>query len=257
MQSTSVIPGRGDGLSFFLPLQAGFDNEDWYVSDFTIRSTFFRVGWVPENVHYDGETLALELTRIPVDNQPNSGAEVQKRGFYGYGRYEVVMQAAPGSGVVSAFFTHTDETFGDPHDEIDIEFLGNDTRRMHANVFTNGISNGSIYIDLPFDAAESVHLYAFDWRPDSVRWYIDNELVHTVTSAEQAIPSTPGRVIMDIWTGSKAQYSWHGEPTFQDGTKAYYYCVSFQALGDTSPQCSDHTESAPGGIVSPTSPTVE
>tara|TARA_R110000787_G_scaffold72118_1_gene160694 strand:+ start:16034 stop:16774 length:741 start_codon:yes stop_codon:yes gene_type:complete len=234
-----LTPDRGDGKSFNLSFRDRFSEDDWYISDFVLTSTFFRVGWVPENVHYHPPSISLELNRKPADSQPFSGAEVQKRGFYGYGRYEVVMQAAPGSGAVSSFFTHTDATFGDPHDEIDIEFLGKNTRQLHANVFTKGKTRGSIYIDLPFDAAEEVHLYAFDWQPNKVAWYIDDKLVKTVTSDERPIPETPGRIIMNVWTGTPQQYSWHGEPTFPDPTQASYYCVSFRKAGDTSPQCSD------------------
>ncbi|KJS37398.1 MAG: hypothetical protein VR74_08810 [Hyphomonas sp. BRH_c22] len=217
----------------------GFDETDWYVADFTFPSTFFRTGWVEENVRYHAPSISLEINRKPVDHQPFSGAEVQKTGFYGFGHYEVVMQAASGSGVVSSFFTHTDSTFGDPHDEIDIEFLGNDTHRLHANIFANGETEGSIYIDLPFDASDAPHLYAFDWQPDSVSWFVDEKLVKTVTSAERQIPQTRGRIIMNIWTGSKAQYGWHGPPEFEDETRATIYCVSFRALGDAGSQCSD------------------
>lgn len=237
-----VTPDRGDGKSFNLSFSNSFNDQDWYISDFTLSSTFFRVGWVPENVRHHPPSISLELNRKPAEPQPFSGAEVQKRGFYGYGRYEVVMQAARGSGAVSSFFTHTDATFGDPHDEIDIEFLGKNTRQLQANIFTKGKTRGGIYIDLPFDAAEEVHLYAFDWQPDSVTWYIDGELAHSVTSRDRPIPKTPGRVIMNVWTGSPQQFSWHGEPTFPDHTKATYYCVSFRAAGDTSSQCSDTYE---------------
>tara|TARA_R110000787_G_scaffold74486_6_gene165542 strand:+ start:15012 stop:15833 length:822 start_codon:yes stop_codon:yes gene_type:complete len=237
--TSPIIVDRGEGKSFNLSFSNSFDETDWYVSDFTFPSTFYRAGWVAENVHYLAPSVSLEINRNPVDHQPYSGAEVQKTGFYGYGRYEVVMQAAAGSGVVSSFFTHTDATFGDPHDEIDIEFLGNDTHRLHANIFADGETAGSIYIDLPFDAADAPHLYAFDWQPESVRWYVDGKLVQTVTSDQRQIPQTPGRVIMNIWTGSKQQYGWHGPPEFEDGTRATYYCVSFRALGDTNSQCSD------------------
>ncbi len=238
--SSAVLSSdRGPGQSFNLSFRDGFSEEDWYVSDFTLKSTFFRVGWVPANVHYHPPSISLELNRKPAAPQPFSGAEVQKLGFYGFGRYEVVMQAAPGSGAVSSFFTHTDSYFGDPHDEIDIEFLGNNTRRLHANVFAKGKSRGSIYIDLPFDAAEEIHLYAFDWQKDAIKWYVNGQLVKTVTSRDRAIPQTPGRIIMNVWTGTPQQYSWHGEPTFADPTQASYYCVSFRKTGDTSPQCSD------------------
>lgn len=239
--STRVLVDRGDGRSFNLSFADSFDAQDWYISDFTFPSTFYRTGWVAENVHYGASSISLEINRTPVDHQPFSGAELQKTGFYGYGRYEVVMQAASGSGLVSSFFTHTDATFGDPHDEIDIEFLGNNTRRLQANIFAEGKTKGSIYIDLPFDASDAPHLYAFDWQPDSVSWFVDGEHVKTVTSAERPIPQTPGRIIMNIWTGSKDQYGWHGPPEFEDGTRAKYYCVSFRALGDRGTQCSDRS----------------
>lgn len=235
----TIVPDRGDGRSFYLSFSDGFEEADWYTSDFTFRSLFYRAGWVAENVHFENPSISLELNREPVDHQPYSGAEVQKRGYYGFGRYEVVMQAAPGSGAVSSFFTHTDATFGDPHDEIDIEFLGSNTRQIHANVFADGKTTGSIYIDLPFDAAEETHLYAFDWQPDSVTWFVDGVPKKTVTSDERPIPQNPGRIIMNIWTGTQDQYSWHGPPEFEDGTRATYYCVSFRALGDETPQCSD------------------
>lgn len=235
----TIVPDRGDGKSFNLSFSDGFEESDWYISDFTFLSQFYRAGWVAENVHFENPSISLKINRKPVDHQPYSGAEVQKRGYYGFGRYEVVMQAAPGSGVVSSFFTHTDATFGDPHDEIDIEFLGNNTRQIHANVFADGKTNGSIYIDLPFDAAEEAHLYAFDWQPDAITWFVDGVAKKTVTSAERPIPQNPGRIIMNIWTGSHDQYAWHGPPEFEDGARATYDCVSFRALGDHTPQCSN------------------
>ncbi|KJS37360.1 MAG: hypothetical protein VR74_09190 [Hyphomonas sp. BRH_c22] len=234
-----MVVDRGDGKSFNLSFADSFDEEDWFISDFTFPSTFYRAGWVKDNVQYHASSISLEINRKPIAHQPFSGAEVQKTGFYGYGRFEVIMQAAPGSGVVSSFFTHTDANFDDPHDEIDIEFLGNDTRRFQANLFVNGKTKGPILIDLPFDAADEPHVYAFDWRPDSVTWFVDGKLVKMISAADRPIPQSPGRLMMNIWTGSEDQYAWHGPPEFADGARAIYYCVSFQALGDTSSQCSD------------------
>lgn len=230
---------RGDGKSFHHAFAESFGEEDWYISDFTFAPTFYRAGWVKENVRYHAPSISLEINHEPVDHQTFSGAELQKTGFYGYGRYEVIMQAAPGSGIVSSFFTHTDANFDDPHDEIDIEFLGNDTRRLHANLFVDGQTQGAIHIDLPFDAADAPHVYAFDWQPDAVHWYVDGQLLRTVSAAERPIPQSPGRVMMNIWTGAENLYAWHGRPEFSDGARAIYYCVSFRARGDTSSQCSD------------------
>ena len=41
------------------------------------------------------------------------------------------MQPGRGSGLVTALFTYTGPYAGDPHDEIDIEFLGKDLTKIH------------------------------------------------------------------------------------------------------------------------------
>ena len=52
------------------------------------------------------------------------------------------------------------------------------------------------------------------------------------------------RIIIQLWSGQKEQYQWHGAPTFEDGTRAAYYCLSFLKAGDTGPQCSDSFDPA-------------
>lgn len=105
----------------------------WYKADFVYRSPTQRAGWSKDHILQDGEKLSLKLTREPKEFQPYTGAELQRTKRYHYGRYQVVMRAAPGSGLVSSFFTHTDEYFGDPHNEIDFEFLGYDTAMVQLN----------------------------------------------------------------------------------------------------------------------------
>ncbi len=236
----TVVPHftLGDS-SFRTDFDDGHDEKTWRIADFHYPSKMHLAAWVAQNTHFENGYLSLELNRNRVDYKPYSGAEYQRRGFYHYGRYEVIMQAAAGSGAVSSFFTHTNEVFGDPHDEIDIEFLGNDTTRMHINYFTDGSSAGSVYVPLDFDAAEETHLYAFEWTPEEIRWFVDDDMVFSATGDLQKIPSSPSRVIMDLWSGSPDQYAWHGKPSFENGTRAHYICASFLKSGDSGPQCSN------------------
>ncbi|MGH1421774.1 MAG: glycoside hydrolase family 16 protein [Hyphomonas sp.] len=231
-------PSLGDP-SFKTNFEDGHDNKAWQIADFYYPSKVHLAAWVAENTDFENGRLSLELNRNRVDYKPYSGAEYQRRGFYHYGRYEVVMQAAAGSGTVSSFFTHTNETFGDPHDEIDIEFLGKDTTRLHINYFTNGEGAGSVYIPLGYDAAEEFHLYAFEWSPEEIKWFVDDQMVFSATDELHKIPSTPSRIIMDLWSGSPDQYQWHGKPSFENGTKAHYLCASFLKTGEKGPQCSN------------------
>lgn len=220
------------------------DPAHWYKSDFHYPNPA-HPAWKADLIHFKRDRIELEVRREQIADKKIAGAEYQRLGFYHYGRYEVVMQPAPGSGTVSAMFTHTHAQFGDPHDEIDIEFLGNRPRELHLNYFTDGQAIGSIYVPLGFDASEETHLYAFEWEPGEIRWYVDDRLLHTSTAADHPIPQAPGRLMVHLWSGGPGQYQWHGRPTFKDGVRASFYCLSHQAAGDTSRQCSDTFQAKP------------
>ena len=54
-------------------------------------------------------------------------------------------------------------------------------------------------VDLGFDASEDFHTYAFEWREDSIDWYVDGEKVHTATVS---IPVTRSKIMMNAWCGT-------------------------------------------------------
>lgn len=230
--------GRETEGSFLHYFSTPHDSKVWYKADFSYPGP--HPAWQAKLIHFEEDRVDLELRRKRFGSKKYAGAEYQRFGFYHYGRYEVVMRAAPGSGTVSAMFTHTHDQFGDPHDEIDIEFLGKNLRTLHANYFTGGKSYGSHYIPLGFDASKEVHLYAFEWEPGEIRWYVDGKLKHRAREKDHPIPQAPGRLMIQLWTGSKSQENWHGKPTFEDGTRASYYCLSYLKAGDIAPQCSDN-----------------
>jgi hypothetical protein len=33
--------------------------------------------------------------------------------------------------------------------------------------------------------------------------------------------------MIQLWSGQEEQFEWHGVPTFEDGTRAAYYCISY------------------------------
>lgn len=232
-----IAPDAQAGASFLQHFNKEHDPTRWHKSNLSYPGA--HPAWLSRQIHFFDDRVELELRRMRVGDKTLAGAEYQRRGFYSFGRFEVVMTPAPGSGTVSSLFTHTHAQFGDPHDEIDIEFLGKDLSVLAANYFTDGASHGTIPIRLPFDASEEIHLYAFEWEPDAIRWYVNDQLWHTATAKDQPIPQSPGRIIISLWSGGPGQFDWHGVPTFEDGTRAAFYCVSFQKSGETSPQCSD------------------
>lgn len=219
----------------------GFRQGDWFTSNFTIKRPSFRTAWRRENVEIDDNgDLFLRLNPAkPQDGKDFLGAEIQRTVKSHYGRYEVVMTAARGEGVISAFFTYTGPHFDDPHDEIDFEFLGRDTTKVWVTRFADGKRLPGKWLDLGFDAADGPHLYAFDWLEDEIIWYVDGEEIFRVTSEETTLPNTPGRVYVSIWGGGEPQKNWSGVAPDDTEAVAKYQCMSYRPVGGSNRQCSD------------------
>jgi len=216
------------------------DAEDWFVSDFAIERESFRTRWSRQAVRIIDDALVLPLLPAPEDDAKDFiGSEVQRRPRTHYGRYEVVMTAARGEGVISSFFTYTGPFFGDPHDEIDFEFLGRDTTKVWLNRFVDGESLPGRWIDLGFDAAEGPHLYAFEWSPEEIVWFVEGRELLRISADETAIPSRPSKLYINIWAGNEGQRGWSGMAPDDQTAQARYYCMSYRPLGAETRQCSD------------------
>lgn len=203
------------------------------------KDGFYGVNWRADNVRQAGAGTQLLVRSDQDGTQPYTGGEIQSDAHYHYGRYETIMRPARGSGLVSAFFTYTGPWHGDPHDEIDIEFLGMDTTRIHFNYFRNGRRGRDATFDLPFDAADADRLYAFEWTPDGITWFVENVPYYATLPDDPMLPKTPGKVILSLWTGQPFMQGWHGAQTFGSPAAAHVSCVSFVPLGKTGRSCSD------------------
>ncbi len=224
---------------FFTRLGSPERDPVFFASRHGNADSFYGGDWKAENIAARSGGAFLEVRREQSGGLPYTAAEMQSSETYRYGRYETIMQPASGSGLVTAFFTYTGPWFGDPHDEIDIEFLGSDTTKIHFNYFKNGKSIKPATFDLPFDAASKPHLYAFEWRPDGITWFVEGEPVYATEPGDKGIPVAAGKVMFSAWTGKPMMAGWHGQPVFRDGAGAQFNCVSFTPLGHDTPKCSD------------------
>ncbi|MFT3724811.1 MAG: family 16 glycosylhydrolase [Hyphomonadaceae bacterium] len=232
--------GHAPGAGFFIDLRTGFDPKTQYISDFDIEAETVLVVLRKENVTFDADGMTLTARRSSEEQgKPYTMGEFQKKGFYGFGRYEAVIRVPAAEGVVSAFFTHTSRQFGDPHTEIDFEFVGRKPREAHLNYFVDG-KNVPVNVDLWFDASQAEHLYAFEWTPDSIVWYVDGRKVRTVKRKNSpiGIPTNSSRVIASVLAGARATEEWVGTPDFESAS-ALFSCISHVPIGQTGKQCSD------------------
>jgi beta-glucanase (GH16 family) len=96
------------------------------------------------------------------------------------------------------------------YSEIDImEFLGHEPNVLYGTLHyytfdgqkktSSGTWKGSV------NYADDFHVYALEWEPDSIRWYIDDQLLHETTSG---IPHTPHYLIINTAVGG----GWPGNP---------------------------------------------
>jgi len=175
--------------------------QGYEIADGWTNGSMFNVTWRKSNVTFeDGKMhLVIDKDAKATSDIPYSGGEFRTRKFYGYGRYEVCMKPIKNDGVVSSFFTYTGPSDKNPWDEIDIEFTGKDTTKVQFNYFTSGRGNHEYMHELGFDASEDFHIYAFEWYEDKIVWFVDGEEVH---SANQLIPVTRGKIMMNAWCGT-------------------------------------------------------
>ncbi len=206
-------------------LLADFSNKrakTFFESDGWTNGDVFNVWWNADNVKYQDNGALLSISdrdggSEATNDQYNSG-ELRSYQYFGYGDYQVKMKPNKKAGTTSSFFTCTgsydlDENGNpNPHDEIDIEFLGKDTTKVQFNYFVNGEGGNEYMYDLGFDASEEVHEYGFRWSEDSIIWFVDGEAVHKVSkSGSNPLPSTPGRILMNYWCGNKKAENWMGK----------------------------------------------
>jgi len=175
--------------------------QGYEIADGWTNGSMFNVTWRKSNVTFeDGKMqLIIDKDAKATGDIPYSGGEFRTRKFYGYGRYEVCMKPIKNDGVVSSFFTYTGPSDKNPWDEIDIEFTGKDTTKVQFNYFTSGRGNHEYMHELGFDASEDFHTYAFEWYEDKIVWFVDGVEVH---SANQLIPVTRGKIMMNAWCGT-------------------------------------------------------
>ena len=205
-----------------------FESDGWSNGD------VFNVVWKQHNVHYENGIMRLGITEEKATSWINgadvefnyTAGEARTQNYYHYGDYEVSMKPSANPGTASTFFVCTGpyDLKGDtpnPHDEIDIEFLGQDTTHVQFNFFVNGQGGNEYMYDLGFDASEEFHTYGFRWAEDSITWFVDGVPVYKVTTdtsvkaagnlkVVEKLPSTAGRILTNYWCGNERAWGWMG-----------------------------------------------
>lgn len=233
----TAVAGRAE-TGFVEDFSHASDDWNWVLSNYAHASGWIDTRWDPNSVARPAPgRLELRLTPARPDQdgaKPFVSGELRRRARSHYGRYEVVMKAAKGSGLNTAFFTYTGTHMGDPHDEIDMEILGRDTTKIWLNYYVGGDGKLGRLFDLGFDAAEAAHHYAFEWTDAAIRWYANGRLLYETTREDSPPPQTAGQVYLSLWAGSPR---WLGEAAPNSTATAIFQCVAYSPDLDDGPAC--------------------
>ncbi|KAF2210830.1 glycoside hydrolase family 16 protein [Cercospora zeae-maydis SCOH1-5] len=121
-----------------------------------------------------------------------------------FGRFEVTMKAASGTGIVSSIVMESADL-----DEIDWELLGSDNGQVQSNFYGKG--NTTTYDRVVYhpvsDPQNIWHTYGIDWTSERIEFSIDGTVVRTVPYASaltidgRNYPQTPMQLKLGSWAG--------------------------------------------------------
>lgn len=192
LSSTSPAGSFADELTFF-------NSSRWHAANWN-NGSYFINGWHPSQLSFQsaGMGITLQADTAGLTGMPAVSAEYRTNATYKYGLYQARLMPAAMPGTISALFVYAGPDSGSPHDEIDIEFKGDDLTKMQVNYWTNGVEHPTL-VNLGFDASAAYHDYAFRWSAAGIEWLVDGQRVHSENGSRGPLPVTAGRIMLNHW----------------------------------------------------------
>ncbi|KAL2890145.1 putative glycosidase crf1 [Ceratocystis lukuohia] len=166
------------------------------------------------NSFYAGGTPSYVKDGVEFSVTKSGDAPQLNSAFYiMFGRVEVTMKAAPGTGIVSSVVLQSDDL-----DEIDFEWLGGRPDEVQLNYFGKGIvsSYNRGTVSSVRDTQNSWHTYTIDWTSERIIWAVDGTQLRSLKYEDaetNQYPQTPMQVKFGSWSG--------GDPGNAAGTIAW------------------------------------
>lgn len=156
-----------------------------------------------ENAVVNNGTLKIIAKKERVKSKAYTSARLRTKDLanFTFGRFESRIKLPAGQGLWPAFWMlSTNEPYGGwpQSGEIDImELIGQDPETMHGTIhygdpYPNNQFQGT-HFDL-YDGstfADDFHVFAVEWEPGIIRWYVDDILYQTLTSSDVAPSNWP------------------------------------------------------------------
>lgn len=232
----------------------------------------FGLGFTNDNVHYytdrvENARLSGGMLQIIARKESYSGyaftsALLQTKNVisWRYGRIEARMKMPAGDGFVPAFWMMpADDSYGwwPCSGEIDImEYPSTEVNTIYGTAHARSYSafTGSAPKSATLkvqDAASAYHVYAVEWSPDTINYYVDQTKYHTVTN-DHTGPSAwpfdrPFYIIVNLAVGG----GWVGTPgssTVFPATMEVDYVRVYQTPGEIGISGADYLTPSASGV---------
>jgi beta-glucanase (GH16 family) len=190
--------------------------------------------YVPDDVYLENECLRLRSRMRDFGSQRYTSGRVDTSGKFApvYGRFEIRAKLPAGRGLWPAHWLYPQNRDwamerlmaqavkdGDErlipeerpwYSEIDVmEFLGHEPTvvygTLHYHAFNGEKKSSSGTLKGEADYTKDFHIYALEWEPNELRWYVDGKLIHSTT---KGVPHTPHYLILNTAVGG----AWPGNP---------------------------------------------
>ncbi|MFI9326723.1 family 16 glycosylhydrolase [Kitasatospora sp. NPDC052868] len=190
---------------------------DWNDNGCTNAGNHEQQWYQPGQVKVGGDRLTLTAQRRAVtggDGQAypwvsgmistgrdNWNAKPRHTFTYGYFAASIQVPANP-DGFFPAFWLIPADTRGTPP-EVDVAEFPNTSQYAHMNLHWRGADGSDQHVGDnwgPTDFASGYHVFAVDWEPDAVTWYIDGRQWFQVTDPSR-IPNVAMEIVINLAVG--------------------------------------------------------
>jgi beta-glucanase (GH16 family) len=180
----------------------------------------------PENARLENGMLIIEARSEKYEGLPYTSARLKTQGLreFQYGRIEARMKLPSGQGIWPAFWMLGVGKSWPLGGEMDVlEYIGKTPDTVYQTVHGPGYSGakgiGSHYVLTADKLKNDFRVYAIEWQPNEIRWYVDDQQVFKVTpdqipSGAQWVYDHPFYMILNLAVGG-------GWPGFPDSTTVF------------------------------------
>ncbi|CAN6482157.1 unnamed protein product [Victoria cruziana] len=236
-----------------------------------VFTTIFSVGGAAtpliQNVDITGGRPVIRnggyVIDLVLDQSSASGFQSKQEFLFARVDMQIKLPAGDSAGTVTTFYMSSQ---GSDHDEIDLEFLGNETGQpyvLHTNIYAQGKGNKEMQFYLWFDPTAAYHTYSILWNPRHIIFYVDRRPIRVFTNKQAlGIPFPTNqtmRVYASLWNaddwatqGGRVKTNWTNAP-FVASYKNFMATPC--ASSSTSPLCgplpAPTSSASPSGVQVP------